>query len=467
MAAPITYGEEKESIHSLKKVGDFVKCYYKAENGKIGKFSLLSDYTNKSELPKHPILNRADYQTADTMDYDTPDGFFYLVCIGFDYDKGIVRACPDRPLQAGITWMQAKDAGFMDGMYRTGFGTAKIASRAELRTISGREDIAKDLRSALGFPQSSIGWCGGLYENTMYNYNTWEAYKDISSWTLLDLTCDEASASHYKAIFDWYGEASGTVLLYNYHRGRYSQINMAQSKTASYSSVGTDHGNKMYSYMTLRPIFEIPILHVLYKNDSNIYGMQHDGTQFVMLSEDWDSLNGIEKKEKFLSTGYNVASIDQLKDIQTFKMLFYSEINVKGSASIIAAPKERLTFPRAFISLETFKNINKVALTSVLTGSSVGRIIATTDLKKYETYDFTAKAWQSIDHTDCEAVKTYGIDAAQLANISCDAWNKLLKGKSGIGFAYLPSIENTSDKCEVDKLEAIVNMKGIWDPRTM
>lgn len=465
MAAPTTYGEEKESIHSLKKVGDFVKCYYKAENGKIGKFSLLSDYTNRSELPKLPILNRAHLQTTDLMCYGIPDGFFYLVCIDLDYDNGTIKACPDRPIQAGITWQQIKSEGLIDGTFRTKFGRAQIGSRSELRVLSAKTNIAEDLRSALGFPQSSIGWCGGYKNTTTYYYDTYEVYDD--SWTLLELTRDEVDAKNFKAIFDWYGEASQSALLSNYEHGIRGNITIAQSKAVPYSSMKTDNGGMMYSYMALRPIFEIPMLHVLYKNDSNIYGMQHDGTQFVMLSEDWDSLNGIEKKEKFLSTGYNVASIDQLKDIQTFKMFFYSEINVKGSASIIAAPKERLTFPRAFISLETFKNINKVALTSVLTGSSVGRIIATTDLKKYETYDFTAKAWQSIDHTDCEAVKTYGIDAAQLANISCDAWNKLLKGKSGIGFAYLPSIENTSDKCEVDKLEAIVNMKGTWDPRTM
>lgn len=462
MAAPITYGEEKESIHSLRKVGDFIKCYYKAENGKIGKFSLLSDYTDKSELPKHPILNIADYQNTDPMDYGTPDGFFYLVCIDFDCDKGIVRACPDRPLQSGITWMQAKDAGFMDGMYRTGFGTAKIASRAELRTISGRKDIAKDLRSTLGFPQSSIGWCGGRSDNTMYQYNTWAAYSHISSWTLLELTRDESSARQFKSIFDWYGEVSGTVLLNNYHSGIYSQITMAQSKAVSYSSVGTDHGSKMYSYMALRPMFEIPMLHVLYKHNSKIYGMQHDGTQLLMLSEDWDFLNGIEKKEKFLSTDYKVASVDQLKEIQKFKMLFYGEIKAKNTASIIAAPKDEIVFPRAFVLLEDFKSINKAVLTSALTEGTACRIIVTTDLKTYQTYDFTAKAWQPIDHSDCKTVKTYGIDAAQFADIGRDAWDKLTKGKSGIGFAYLSSMENTSDKCQVDKLEAMVNMKGTW-----
>lgn len=460
MAAPITYGEEKESIYNLKKAGDFVKCYYKAETGKIGEFSFLHDYTNTAELPKYPILNQADWQTADPMNFSSPDGFFYLVCIGFDYERGIMKACPDRPLQAGITWTQAKEAGFMDGTFRTGFGKARIASRAQLRAISGMSDIAADLRNALGFPQSSVGWCGGLYNNTAYYYNTWDGYSYLSSWTLLELTCDETDASYYQAIFDWYGEASQSALLYNYEHGIYSQISINQSKTAAYSSVGTDNGNTMYSYMTLRPIMEIPIVYALYQKDSAVYGMQDDGTRFALLSDQWDKLNENEKIEKFLSTQYYTASVEQLSELNTFKILFYSEHRIEPSVDIFAVSKDQLILPRGFISLDSFKKIGQTDLNCETSEKATCRLIVTTDLKAYQTYEFDTNSWKPIDHENLAEVNISGIPATKIKDIDSSAWDALLKGKSGVGFAYLLSAENTSDICSVDRLDLKVEMKG-------
>ena len=91
------------------------------------------------------------------------------------------------------------------------------------------------------------------------------------------------------------------------------------------------------------------------------------------------------------------------------------------------------------------------------------KLLVTNDNKTFLAYDFTTQVWQIVDHTNLAKVKLFGIDVANLKDIDRTAWDKITAGKIGIGFAYMLSIEDTTDTCEVDKLELQVDMKGSWN----
>lgn len=199
----------------------------------------------------------------------------------------------------------------------------------------------------------------------------------------------------------------------------------------------------------------------LYIKNNEAYGVK-DGV-LQKLSDNWLTLSNNEKINVFKSTNSISASLTDLQSLGKFKKATYQEDDISKPYTFTAIPKDQLILPKGLISVESFEGIDKVTLTYTLSGGGALKILVTTDNATYQAYDFSAGAWQVIDHTKLDTVKASSIDAAQLGNINRAGWDALTTGKVGIGFAYLLCIEDTTDTCAVDKLDLQVDMKGSWD----
>lgn len=196
----------------------------------------------------------------------------------------------------------------------------------------------------------------------------------------------------------------------------------------------------------------------LYLKNSEAWGMSNG--VFTKLADDYNYLTDAEREALFSSENPAIADLTALKRIRILK---YNEANSQPQTVMTAVPKPKLALPKGLISLESFEGIDKASLTSNISANASCRLLVTTDLATYQTYDVVNQVWQAVDHTNITDVMAIGIDAAELSNIPCSAWDVLTNGKSGIGFAYLLSIEDTTDICNIDKLELTVDMKGAWN----
>lgn len=175
-----------------------------------------------------------------------------------------------------------------------------------------------------------------------------------------------------------------------------------------------------------------------------------DGTEL-----DWESMSDIEKQVAF-KTG----DLSNLNGAEKLLLHVYNATEIK--CLVDAVPKNRIVIPKSFISIDKFNGIDKAMLTSTLSENSICKLLVSTDMKIYQTYDFEAQEWKTVNHIDLTAVKTFGVDASKFSDIDHVAWDKLIKGKSGVGFAYLIGIDDVTDQCAIDKLVLQVNEKGNW-----
>lgn len=183
---------------------------------------------------------------------------------------------------------------------------------------------------------------------------------------------------------------------------------------------------------------------------------------FTKLTDNWSALTETEKTAMFEATNHEVPTLENLKTLDKFKVLTLSDLSDKQTLQVRAVPKPQLVLPKGLIPLDSFAGIKQMRATATMSTSAACWILVTTDLSSYYTYDAVTAQWNKVDITDVSAI-TKGIEAADLANIPAVAWDTLVSGAKGIGFAYLLNIEQTADICEVDTLEMIVDMKGSWD----
>lgn len=171
---------------------------------------------------------------------------------------------------------------------------------------------------------------------------------------------------------------------------------------------------------------------------------------------DWNAMSDDEKQAAFKN-----GNLDNISRAEKLLVHVYNATEVK--CVVDAVPKDQIVIPRGFISTEKFDSIDKAMLTSKISGKGLCKILVTIDLITYQTFDFKTQTWKIVDHSDLAEVKFSGVDVAQFSNITRRDWDKLLRGKAGFNIAFLLSIEDTIDKCEIDKLAAQVDMKGRWD----
>lgn len=183
---------------------------------------------------------------------------------------------------------------------------------------------------------------------------------------------------------------------------------------------------------------------------------------FTKLVDNWDALTEAEKLALFESTDYEVPTIADLKALGKFKVLTLSDIPEQQTLQLKAAPKAKLVLPRQLTSIDSFEKVQQVKAAANVSVNASCRILVTTNLKDYYTYDALEMQWGQVDITG-EITGDVWINAADITSIPTAAWDSLLKGKAGVGFAYLLEIEETTDHCDVDRLELIVDAKGSWE----
>lgn len=205
-------------------------------------------------------------------------------------------------------------------------------------------------------------------------------------------------------------------------------------------------------------------LHYLYLQGNSCYREEKEA--LLQVTSNWGTLSEAEKKALFVAATCGVPNLSSLSDLGAFEILAFKESTAAMNAPtcrLTAIATERLVTPKGLIPIQNFEGIDKATLTVTTGGQGSCKVLVTTDRAAYQSYDFAAQTWKAVDHTDIAAVKASGIDAAQLTNIPRAAWDTLTAGKDGIGFAYLPSIESTSDVCSVDELTLQVDMRGTWE----
>lgn len=268
--------------------------------------------------------------------------------------------------------------------------------------------------------------------------NSWafEGSLDKIDWIVLD-----QQSGHTAAV--WKNTLLVTIPKSNYRYYRWRYI------SGNGNNYARAFGNQIY----------LNNYHFLYlKEDDSCYEIKNGVA--TQVSNNWNGLSDQDKKKIFLSAQQELAPAIELQDLGKFKVLTYLESDIQPRYVLKAIPKDHLIVPKELISLDNIEGVDKVTVKVNLSGQGTCKVIVTTNLETFQT--LKDGVWVEIDHTDITAIAADGINAAQLSAITRIEWDALASGKGGIGFAYLPSIEDITDVCEIDKLELTVDMKGSW-----
>lgn len=192
--------------------------------------------------------------------------------------------------------------------------------------------------------------------------------------------------------------------------------------------------------------------------DDKLYGKVNN--ILSKLSDNYSSMTAANIKTAIISTNYQLAALNELQTIGKFKPICYSNSNIAPKKIISSINVDTLIVPSSLLSLKSIEGIDSVSITKSLSGTGACKLLVTTDLVTYKT--FNGSAFVNIDHTDIATVKTNGISPEVLATITRAQWDTLTTGKTGIGFAYLPTIEEATDTCSIADIKLTVDMKGSW-----
>jgi hypothetical protein len=213
-------------------------------------------------------------------------------------------------------------------------------------------------------------------------------------------------------------------------------------------------------------------------------GIKKFTTGWQSVDGDWSTLTDAQKKVVFLSDGMDVALLptaETLAQLGKYKILRYTGESVSNALSqkIMAVPLDRLFIPKSLISIANLTHFKKAELIGTLSGQGAMHLLLTTDLLTYKTWDGTtfqnciklssdgaikqkwvSGVWADTDYAGIAAhVKAVGITADALSSIPMAAWDSMIVGQAGYGFAYLPTIEASTDVCTNDKM-TITTIKG-------
>lgn len=192
-------------------------------------------------------------------------------------------------------------------------------------------------------------------------------------------------------------------------------------------------------------------------NDDKLYG-KVNGT-FTKLSDSYSGMSTADVKTAILSTTQHASLID-LQTIGVFKGLSYDDTNSIPSSAMTVINNDTILTPIELISLKSIEGIDKVSVNKSISGTGACRLAVTTDLATYKTFNGTE--FVNIDISNISTFKTSGITPEVLSTIIREQWDTLTTGKTGIGFAYLPTIEESTDICNIVDINLTVDMKGTW-----
>lgn len=188
---------------------------------------------------------------------------------------------------------------------------------------------------------------------------------------------------------------------------------------------------------------------------------------FVQLADNWGSLTDAQKKSLFDGTGYRKATIDELRTLGDFKVLYYSDYETPSNnkVEISAVPVNKLALPTSLFG-DSFDSIINIKLTENISDiiNAKIRYAVTKDLNEY--YVFSGGSWLKLSTVTADEVIANGMSSTQIYNITQEQWKLFYDStidENGIGVCYAFSESATSQVTEIDNLEVTVNLKGSWE----
>ena len=221
-------------------------------------------------------------------------------------------------------------------------------------------------------------------------------------------------------------------------------VNVGSSGTVQIKMTATGGGKGTWS-LTIEPDNSV----LLIASDNKVYTL--DGTK---LSDNWVALSNSQKAALFNSAS-GTDYITFASTLGDFKFAILSKTNASPTCTITAIPQNQVVTPQGLISLSAYEQLNTVTVTKNIGGNGNIKMLVTPDLVKY--YAYNNGEWIEVSTAN---ILTSGMSAAQIANITADAWSELIT--NSVGFAYGLTMSSTFDVCNVDEITLTVDMKGTW-----
>lgn len=127
---------------------------------------------------------------------------------------------------------------------------------------------------------------------------------------------------------------------------------------------------------------------------------------------------------------------------------------------ITAVPLPQTIKPKNILPLPTASTVTAVTIAANIDSTNRACVAVTADGQKYQTYNFSAAAWEDIDVNNTAAMLKSGIPIATLGSIPPAAWAAL---KKGLGLAYCLSQTAADTACRISALKLTAAISGRWD----
>jgi len=193
--------------------------------------------------------------------------------------------------------------------------------------------------------------------------------------------------------------------------------------------------------------------------NGDVYGYD-DTYQFVKIASDWDNKTSIQKQSIINTMGFVDLSIEDIKTISTnpsdnIHIEVYATDSLQKTCEIPESSYETIVKPSELLPNplpgSDIKKIDFTYSISTSTNSAI-KVLLTTDLETYKTYNFELNSWVN---TPLEDISSYGIPIDQVKNIpEAD----VMSLGDNFAFAYFLHLEPYEADCNINKLALDVSL---------
>lgn len=205
------------------------------------------------------------------------------------------------------------------------------------------------------------------------------------------------------------------------------------------------------------PTKYMPYYMNLYVDSTNVvYGI--DSGSFVQVANDWSSLTNSEKEQLFIDCG-NTSSylVDTSIISSNFKLLSYSDVNIKPNNKIQLLPNPCVILPKKLYPIPQYLWLDSASVDYTLSGSGVIKIAVTDNLNDYYIYE--NGSWVTINVNN---ISTDGMIVGNFNLIPEASWNDFTQDLSNIAFAYYISCNDIDDVADIDSMVIQGDLDGAW-----
>ncbi len=288
-------------------------------------------------------------------------------------------------------------------------------------------------------------------ESSRVPYNNYDnEYQKV----VLESNCDGAVVPGSSA--DWSNTGYTTVSSW-WTPGAYRTLTNNSAAGSSYAAPSGASG--------FRPVLIVEplIVKYLFIKPSGEAFTYSEGV-FTSVLANWETASNSAKLAVLEMGSDTIPTKDALVAFGDFKMIALPKKPInKPEILLRAIPKERIVLPKGLIPMENFKYLNNVSIKGNTTATGKCKVFFTFDLINYFYWDGSAFVNVSNINAPASELKTIGTNISDVQSIPKSEWNLKAAGESGIGFAYLPTIEADGDISTTDELTLTVELSGNWD----